>query len=90
MKSIAVVILSKEEVERFVSITSQYDFDIDLRSGRHVVDAKSLGGIMSIDLNRPLRVEIYSDEYMSLVEELKDFRTLNKPRESALNYDDEQ
>ena len=37
-------------------------FDVDLTSGRYVVDAKSIMGIFSLDLSSPIKVEIFSDE----------------------------
>lgn len=47
-----------ENVKTFVNIVGKYDFDMDLRSGRHVVDAKSILGIFSLDLSRPITLEV--------------------------------
>ncbi len=38
-----------EKIQRFVSIVSKYDSQFDLSSGRYVVDAKSILGIMALD-----------------------------------------
>jgi hypothetical protein len=44
-----------------------------LRSGRNVRDAKSVLGIISLDLNNPLTLEIYHDNCDHLMEELSPF-----------------
>ncbi|MCI8912487.1 MAG: HPr family phosphocarrier protein [Clostridia bacterium] len=61
MKSISLLLNTTESVKSFVNVISQYDFDMDLRCGRYVVDAKSILGIFSLDLNRPVVLEIHSD-----------------------------
>ena len=62
-----------DHVKNFVSLVNRYPYDIDLRSGRFVVDAKSILGIFSIDLSRPIRMDIYSDDCGDLLEALKDY-----------------
>ena len=47
-----------ENVKTFVNIVNKYDFEMDLRAGRHVVDAKSILGIFSLDLSRTITLEI--------------------------------
>ena len=60
------------EVKRVVDITSQYSEDMALVHGRYVVDAKSILGIISMDLNQP--VELVCDHVNdNLVKDLKDF-----------------
>ena len=73
MKSVKINLKMAESVKQFVNITMKYDFDIDLRSGRFVVDAKSILGIFSLDLSKPLVLEIYSAKCDELLEELKPF-----------------
>ena len=62
-----------DHVKNFVSVVNRYPYDIDLKSGRFVVDAKSSLGIFSIDLSRPIRMDIYSDDCGDLLEALKDY-----------------
>ena len=62
-----------ESVKKFVGIVSKYPYDIDLRSGRFVIDAKSLLGIFSLDLSKPIVLEIYSDNCDDLLAELKEY-----------------
>lgn len=66
------------QVKDFVSLVQNYSFDIDLRSDRYVVDAKSILGIFSLDLSKPINVEIHATEKDSaeceqLTESLKRF-----------------
>jgi phosphotransferase system HPr-like phosphotransfer protein len=62
-----------ESVKRFVSIVSKYPYEIDLRSGRFVIDAKSLLGIFSLDLSKPIVLEVHSDSCADLIAELAPF-----------------
>ncbi|MDO5519226.1 MAG: HPr family phosphocarrier protein [bacterium] len=48
---------SVDKVKSFVNKISKFDEEIDLVSGRYVVDAKSLLGIFSLDLSKPIELE---------------------------------
>ena len=73
MKSILIKLDVAESVKNFVAIVEKYPFEIDLRCGRHVVNAKSVLGILSLDLNSPVVVEVYTDDCQDLVSELAPF-----------------
>ena len=73
MKSIPIKLSFAEEVKAFVNVVSRYPYDMDLRAGRHVVDAKSILGIFSLDLSKPITLEIYADECNDLLNDLKVF-----------------
>lgn len=73
MKSFNITLKSITDVKDFVNIVNKYDFDIDLTSGRYVVDAKSIMGIFSLDLSKPIRVDIHSDDCDTFCEEIKNF-----------------
>ena len=62
MKKFNMMLSSINDVKDFVNIVSRYDFDVDLTSGRYVVDAKSIMGIFSLDLSKPIFVEVHSDD----------------------------
>ena len=64
---------SINDVKDFVNIVSKYDFDVDLTSGRYVVDAKSIMGIFSLDLSKPIKVEVHSDDCDAFIDDLKEF-----------------
>ena len=73
MKSVMIRLSLVENVNKFVNVVSRYPFEMDLRAGRHVVDAKSILGIFSLDLSRPITLDIYSDDCDMLLEEIKPF-----------------
>ncbi len=73
MKTFNVLLSSINDVKNFVNIVSKYDYDIDLTSGRYVVDAKSIMGIFSLDLSKPIKVEIHNDDCDKLANELKPY-----------------
>ena len=73
MKTFSVLLNSINDVKNFVNIVSRFDYDIDLASGRYVVDAKSIMGIFSLDLSKPITVEIQSDDCDKVLEDLKPY-----------------
>lgn len=73
MKSITVSLETAQKVKEFVAVTQNSEHEILLKSGRYVVDAKSILGIFSLDLSKPLTVEIYGDDCDRLIESLKTF-----------------
>ena len=74
MKSIQISLQLASSVKEFVNIVQEYAFEIDLRCDRYVVDAKSILGIFSLDLSKPINVEIHSDDCEELIKELKPFQ----------------
>lgn len=73
MKRVMIRLNLTENVSRFVSIVNRYPYQMDLWSGRHVRDAKSVLEIFSLDLSRPLSLEIHHDNCDHLLEELIPF-----------------
>lgn len=61
MKTLKIKLPGIEDVRNFVNTVSKYDVDMDLHSGRYVVDAKSLLAIFSLDLMSPIEVVIHTD-----------------------------
>jgi len=74
MKSIPIKLSFAEEVKDFVNIVNRYNYDMDLRAGRHVVDAKSILGIFSLDLSRPIALEVYTDDCPDLEKDIERFK----------------
>ncbi len=74
MKSIQISLQMASSVKDFVNIVQKYTYEIDLRCDRYVVDAKSILGIFSLDLSKPINVEIHSDNCEDLIAELKPFQ----------------
>lgn len=52
---------SVEKVKEFNQLVSRLEEEIDLVSGRYIIDAKSLLGIFSLDLSKPIEVQTYSE-----------------------------
>ena len=73
MKQFNIKLSLAENVKTFVNMVNRYPYDMDLRAGRHVVDAKSILGIFSLDLSKPITLEVYSDECEDLMSDLKPF-----------------
>ena len=73
MKTFFLMLNSINDVKDFVNIVSRYDFDVDLTSGRYVVDAKSIMGIFSLNLSKPIKVEVHSDNCDKFLLELERF-----------------
>lgn len=73
MKVLNILLKSINDVKDFVNIVNNYDFDIDLSSGRYVVDAKSIMGIFSLDLSKAIKVELHSGNTKEIEDELKRF-----------------
>lgn len=73
MKTLNVLLSSINDVKNFVNIVGKYNFDIDLVSERYVVDAKSIMGIFSLDLTKPIGVQLHTDDADSIIEELKPY-----------------
>lgn len=78
MKKFAITLSLAENVKSFVNVVGRYDFDMDLRCGRHVVDAKSILGIFSLDLGKPITLEV-SDEGDASAEQLAQLAEDIKP-----------
>ena len=61
-----------ESVNRFVAKMSEKDYDVDLVSGKYLVNAKSMMGVLSLDLTKPVIVNAETDDE-SFLEEIKDY-----------------
>ena len=61
MHTIMIKLDSIDRVKEFVRIITAFDNDFDLRSGRYTVDAKSILGIFSLDLAKPIELSIHAD-----------------------------
>ena len=73
MRSIQISLEMAQRVKEFVNITQDYAYEILLKSGKYVVDAKSILGIFSLDLSQPIVVEVYAEDCEELLARLKKF-----------------
>lgn len=73
MTQIPIRLSLAENVKAFVNVVSRFDYEMDLQSGRHVVDAKSILGIFSLDLSKPVTLIVHCDDCAPLQEAIKPF-----------------
>ena len=59
MKTVQISLNSIDKVKSFVNDITKFDYDFDLVSGRYVIDAKSIMGIFSLDLSKPIDLNIH-------------------------------
>ena len=67
MKTVKICLNSIEKVKSFVNDITRFDVDFDLVSGRYVIDAKSIMGIFSLDLSKPIDLNIHAQEEMDTI-----------------------
>ena len=77
MKQVSITLNSIDKVKSFVNNIGKYPNDFDLVSGRYVIDAKSIMGIFSLDLSKPINLDIHADgaELDEILEMLKPYIT---------------
>ena len=61
MKEATILLQSIEDVKEFNRLVAVYEGDVDLVSGRYVIDAKSIMGIFSLDLSKPIDLNVRAD-----------------------------
>ena len=59
MKTVQISLNSIDKVKSFVNTVTQFDYDFHLISGRYTIDAKSIMGIFSLDLSKPIDLAIH-------------------------------
>ena len=64
MQTVKISLDSIEKVKSFVNTIARFDADFDLVSGRYVIDAKSIMGIFSLDLSKPINLNIHGNASM--------------------------
>ncbi len=62
MKTVKISLNSIDKVKSFVNEITKFDNDFDLVSGRYVIDAKSIMGIFSLDLSKPIDLNIHAED----------------------------
>ncbi len=70
MTKTTVLLQAINDVKEFVNIVMKYEFDIDLVSGRYAVDAKSIMGIFSLDLSKPIELNAHTDDAEKFMAEI--------------------
>ena len=74
MKTVQISLNSIGKVKSFVNTISQFEYDFDLIPGRYVIDAKSIMGIFSLDLSKPIDLAIHTEDNLNeILEALKPY-----------------
>ncbi len=73
MKSVEILLSTINDVKLFVNTVAKYDFDVDLVSGRYAIDAKSIMGIFSLDLSKPITLQAHTDSPDAFFAEIASF-----------------
>jgi len=71
MKKTQILIDSIDKVKAFVNEIARFDCDFDLISGRYVIDAKSIMGIFSLDISKPIDLDIHVTDETEAAEIMK-------------------
>ena len=67
MKTVKISLNSIDKVKAFVNDITKFDSDFDLVSGRYVIDAKSIMGIFSLDLSKPIDLNVHAQDNLDAV-----------------------
>ena len=70
MVKLTVNIVSMQDADKFNKLCSKFDCDMDLQSGKYYVDAKSIMGIFSLDLSKPIDLNIHADDNVEEIMEM--------------------
>ena len=70
MKTVTINLGSIDKVKSFVNDITKFDNDFDLVSGRYVIDAKSIMGIFSLDLSKPIDLNIHNEDNLDEILEV--------------------
>ena len=73
MHTLVILLRDTADIQSFANLVNSYPFTISLRQGRAVTDAKSILGIYSLDLTKPVTVEVYSNQAGELLEALEKY-----------------
>lgn len=68
-----IVLKDFEAVKKFVDIANEKPYDIELLSGKYIVNAKSIMGIFGLDLTKPLVMVAHTDSYIELLRAIAPF-----------------
>ena len=73
MKTVKIRLATIADVRDFVNIVAAYDGEVDLISGRYVVDGKSIMGIFSLDLLSPITLQTEGHDADALIAKLQKY-----------------
>ena len=77
MQEIQISLRTIEDVKQFVQTITMFDGEFELISGKYVVDAKSILGLFSVDLSKPvtLRIEDADSKLEDILNAIATYKT---------------
>lgn len=75
-----IILKNFDAVKKFVEIANQKPYDIELISGKYVINAKSIMGVFSFDLTKPLVMVAHTDSYVELLKQTAPFHYEPQPK----------
>lgn len=77
MREVQILLKSIADVKKFVQTITMFSGDFELISGKYIVDAKSILGLFSVDLSKPviLRIEGDDSKLNEVLEAIKEYKT---------------
>ena len=73
MKQFTIKLNDIKDVKNFVTAVNAYTFDVDLVTGRYITDAKSIMGVLSLDLEDKLLCVVHTDDSDEIAQDLEPF-----------------
>ncbi len=68
-----IILKDFDMVKKFVDIANEKDYDIELLSGKYVVNAKSIMGVFSLDLTKPIVMVAHTDSHAEILRQTAQF-----------------
>ena len=68
-----IILKDFEAVKKFVDIANEKPYDIELLSGKYIVNAKSIMGVFSLDLTKPIVMVAHTDSHAELLRSIAQF-----------------
>lgn len=77
MREVQILLKSIADVKKFVQTITMFNGDFELISGKYIVDAKSILGLFSVDLSKPVTLRIEGDDSKlnEVLEAIKEYKT---------------
>lgn len=68
-----VMFRNPDDVLDFVKKVEKYPYDMDMKRGRYIVDAKSLLGLMNLGFEQEIELKVYNDDCDDLWKDIEKY-----------------
>lgn len=73
MSKIMIVFQNPDDILSFVQRVDKYPYNMNIRYGKYVVNAKSLLGLMNVGLHRVMELNVYEEKCEELQKDIEEF-----------------